>query len=236
MQSTGFGALRIKRDASVQAGDSTVQGIAQPTRVAGLAYGPAVELQWSQSDKASDFFDLKGDIEALLAPRAARFVRAEHPAMHPGRCAAVELDGTVIGHIGELHPKWRQAYELQHAPMLFELDLEAVQRRGVPVAKPVPRQQAVSRDLALVVSEQVSHDALIATLRADAAGLVREATLFDMFKPATPTADIPAGHRSLAIRLELLDDDATLTDERIASCTAEAVGRAQAAHGARLRA
>jgi phenylalanyl-tRNA synthetase beta subunit len=49
--------------------------------------------------------------------------------MHPGRCAAVELDGAVIGHIGELHPKWRQAYELPHAPMLFELDLEAVQRR-----------------------------------------------------------------------------------------------------------
>ncbi|HEV8691669.1 MAG TPA: phenylalanine--tRNA ligase subunit beta [Ideonella sp.] len=226
----------FKRDASVAAGESTVQGIAQPMRVGGLTYGPAVPLQWGQADKATEFFDLKGDVEALLAPRVARFVRAEHPAMHPGRCAAVELDGAVIGHVGELHPKWRQAYDLPQAPVLFELDLEAVQRREVPVARPVPRQQSAWRDLALVVPEQVSHDALIATLRADESGLVRGATLFDIFKPAAPTADIPPGHRSLAVRLELLDDDATLTDERIEAAKNQAVARAQVAHGARLRA
>jgi phenylalanyl-tRNA synthetase beta chain len=120
--------------------------------------------------------------------------------------------------------------------MLFELDLDAVQRREVPQARPVPRQQAVSRDLALVVSEQVSHDALVATLRADGAGLVRRATLFDIYKPASPTADIPPGHRSLAVRLELLDDAATLTEERIDAAVADAIARVQAAHGARLRA
>lgn len=226
----------FRRDAGVADGDTSVRGVAQPMRVAGLAYGPDATLQWGLGDKPADFFDVKGDVEALLAPRAARFVPAEHPAMHPGRCAAVELDGQVIGHVGELHPKWRQAYELPHAPMLFELDLAAVQQRDVPQARPVPRQQSVSRDLALVVSEQVSHDALTATLRADAAGLVRRATLFDIYKPASPSADIPAGHRSLAVRLELLDDDATLTDERIDASVAEAVARVQAAHGARLRA
>jgi phenylalanyl-tRNA synthetase beta chain len=225
----------FRRDASVAAGDVTVQGIAQPQRVAGLAYGPAAPVQWGQSDKAVDFFDVKGDVEALLAPRVARYVAADHPAMHPGRCAAVELDGDIIGHIGELHPRWRQAYELPQAPVLFELDLAAVQRRDVPQAKPVPRQQAVVRDLALVVSEQVTHEALTATLRADPTGLVRSATLFDIYKPASPTADIPAGHRSLAVRLELLDDEATLTDDRIEAAKAQAVARAQAAHGAHLR-
>ncbi|WP_374565658.1 phenylalanine--tRNA ligase subunit beta [Ideonella sp.] len=225
----------FRRDASVQAGDSTVQGIAQPQRVAGLAYGPAASLQWGQPDKGVDFFDVKGDVEALLAPRVARFVAAEHPAFHPGRCAAVELDGAVIGHVGELHPRWRQAYELPQAPVLFELDLAAVQRRDVPQPKPVPRQQAAVRDLALVVSEQVTHEALTGTLRADPAGLVRGATLFDIYKPAAPSADIPAGHRSLAVRLELLDDEATLTDDRIDAAVAQAVARAQAAHGAHLR-
>jgi phenylalanyl-tRNA synthetase beta chain len=87
-----------------------------------------------------------------------------------------------------------------------------------------------------VVSEQVEHDALMATLRADEAGLVRRANLFDIYKPSAPTADIPAGHRSLAVRLELLDDTATLTEERIDAAVALAVARAQAAHGARLRA
>jgi phenylalanyl-tRNA synthetase beta chain len=226
----------FRRDAGVAAGDTTVQGIAQPQRVGGLAYGPVAGLQWGASDKAVDFFDVKGDIEALLAPRQARFAAAEHPAMHPGRCAAIELDGQVIGHVGELHPRWRQAYELPQAPVVFELDLAAVQRRDVPLAQPVPRQQAVQRDLALVVSEQVTHDALMATLRADDAGLVRRATLFDIYKPAAPTADIPAGHRSLAVRLELLDDAATLTEERIESVVAQAVARALASHGARLRA
>jgi phenylalanyl-tRNA synthetase beta chain len=104
------------------------------------------------------------------------------------------------------------------------------------VAQPVPRQQAVLRDLALVVSEQVTHDALMATLRADTAGLVREATLFDIYKPASPTADIPTGYRSLAVRLELLDDEATLTDERIDAAVQQALVRAQTIHGARLRA
>jgi phenylalanyl-tRNA synthetase beta chain len=226
----------FKRDAGVAAGDVTVQGIAQPQRVGGLAYGPVPTLQWGASDKAVDFFDVKGDLEALLAPSQACFVAAEHPAMHPGRCAAVELHGQVIGHVGELHPRWRQGYELPQAPVVFELDLAAVQRREVPLAQPVPRQQAVQRDLALVVAEQVTHDALMTTLRADEAGLVRRATLFDIYKPAVPTADIPAGHRSLAVRLELLDDAATLNDERIEAAVAQAVARAQAAHGARLRA
>jgi phenylalanyl-tRNA synthetase beta chain len=226
----------FRRDAAVQASDRAVQGVNQPMRVAGLAYGAVRTLQWGQPDKVSDFFDVKGDVEALLAPRQARFAAADHPAMHPGRCAAIELDGAVIGHVGELHPRWRQAYELPHAPVLFELDLGAVQRRGVPVAQPVPRQQAVMRDLALVVPEQVAHDALVATLSADAAGLVRAATLFDIYKPAQPSADIPAGHRSLAVRLELLDDEATLTDERIDATVRDAVARVQAAHGARLRA
>ncbi|MFO1337263.1 MAG: phenylalanine--tRNA ligase subunit beta [Burkholderiaceae bacterium] len=226
----------FRRDASVTAGDSSVQSIAQPQRVAGLAYGPAAPLQWGVADKAADFFDLKGDVEALLAPRQARFVPSAHPAMHPGRCATVELDGAVIGHIGELHPKWRQAYELPHAPLLFELDLAAVQRREVPLATPVPRQQAAQRDIALVVSEQVPHDALVSALRADPAGLVRRATLFDIYKPGAPTVDIPVGHRSLAVRLELLDDDATLTDERIDAAVQQAVSRAAAAHSARLRA
>lgn len=226
----------FRRDASVMAGDSSVQGVDQPMRVAGLAYGPVAPVQWGEKERATDFFDVKGDVEALLAPRTPRFVPAEHPAMHPGRCAAVELDGVRIGHVGEMHPRWRQAYELPHAPVVFELDLAAVQRRDVPSPKPVPRQQVVSRDLALVVPDQVTHDALMATLRADAAGLVREATLFDIYRPASPTADIPAGHRSLAVRLELLDDDATLTEERIDATVQDAVGRAQATHGARLRA
>ena len=224
-----------RRDATVPAGDLTVAGVDQPMRVAGLAYGAATPLQWGQKERAVDFFDIKGDVQALLAPLQPVFSAAQHPAMHPGRCAQVSVDGQPIGHVGELHPRWRQACELPQAPLLFELSLDAVLRRPVPLAEPIARHQGVWRDLALVVGEQVSHDVLIGALRADPDGLVQSAVLFDVYRPATPAADLRDGERSLAVRLELLDRRAVLAEDRIDAAVAAAVARAAAMLGARLR-
>lgn len=224
----------FRRDASVVDGPLSVAGIAQPSMVAGLAYGPVDALQWGQSERQVDFFDVKGDVQALFAPLQPRFVPAEHPALHPGRSAAVELDGELVGYVGELHPKWRQSHELAHAPVLFELHWTALQRRPVPQYEPIPRQQSALRDLALVVSEKVSHDALISEVRS-VDPLIRSAWLFDLYKPTQPTADIGVGERSMAVRLELLDEAATLTDERIEPVVAAVVARLQARFNARLR-
>ncbi|MBL8351530.1 MAG: phenylalanine--tRNA ligase subunit beta [Burkholderiaceae bacterium] len=223
------------RDAGVAAGALDVAGVAQPMRVAGLAYGPVDATQWGLEERAADFFDLKGDVETLLAPRAVEFRPDAHPALHPGRSAKVLVDGQAIGFIGELHPRWRQGYELPLAPMVFELDLAAVLVRPVPAFQTIARHQAAIRDLALVVPETARHDGLIAALRADPSGLVRSATLFDVYKPAAGTADLAPGERSMAVRLELLDDTANLTDERIDAAVAAAVARAAQALGARLR-
>ncbi|MFT3955817.1 MAG: phenylalanine--tRNA ligase subunit beta [Piscinibacter sp.] len=225
----------FRRDASVADGDRSVAGVAQPRRVAGLAWGRIDALQWGSKERAADFFDLKGDIEALLAPRGAVFVADEHPAMHPGRCARVELDGRAIGHVGELHPRWRQGYELPSAPILFELDLDAVLERDVPAFAALPRQQAVLRDIAVVAGEQVTHAALMQAIAAGQGGLVRSARLFDIYKPSTPSADMAAGERSLAVRLELLDDESTLTDERIDAAVADVIARLGERLGVRLR-
>jgi phenylalanyl-tRNA synthetase beta chain len=226
-----------QRDSSVPAGSLTVAGIAQPMRVGGLAYGPAQQIQWGEKERHADFFEIKGDVEALLAPRVLRFELGGHPALHPGRSARVMLDdGREIGIVGELHPRWRQGYELPHAPVVFELDLAAVLERPLPAFEPISRHQPAWRDLALVVPDGAGHDALIGALRADPAGHVREATLFDVYKPTAPTGDIGAGERSMAVRLELLDADATWTDERIDATVAAAVARAAQAVGARLRA
>lgn len=226
----------FRRDASVPDSDTSVAGIAQPMHVAGLAFGAADAVQWGRAERAVDFFDVKGDIEALLLPLQARFVAAEHPALHPGRSARVEIDGQAIGWIGELHPRWRQGYELPQAPVLFELDLAALLARPVPLAAPVARQQSVTRDLALVMPDQVSHDALIAVAMADASGLVRSAQLFDLYKPKSASAGIGADERSLAVRIELRDDEETLTDERIEAAMSATVARLQSQLGARLRA
>ncbi len=232
-----FEAGRVyARDPSVADSDASVAGLSQPMRVAALAYGPAQTLQWGTRERAIDFFDIKGDVELLLAPRGARFVPATHPALHPGRCAAVELDGARVGFVGELHPRWRQAYELPMAPLLFELDSSALEQRTLPAFEPIPRQQSAWRDLALIVGERVSHDALMNAIDAGPHGVVRSARLFDVYKPATATADIKVGERSLAVRLELLDGDSTLTDERIEAEVATVIATLGAKLGARLRA
>lgn len=226
----------FRRDAAAPAGERAVAGLVQPRRVAGLAFGAVDTPQWGTRERTADFFDVKGDLEALLAPRVARFVPAEHPAMHPGRCARVEIGGKAIGHVGELHPRWRQAYDLPSAPVLFEVDLDVLLERELPSFAPLPRQQSAWRDLAVIAGEQVTHDALMAAIdAAGTGGLVRSARLFDLYKPAAPTADMAAGERSLAVRLELLDDEATLTDERIGATVAQVLASLQQRLGVRLR-
>jgi phenylalanyl-tRNA synthetase beta chain len=223
------------RDATATDGPLAVAGLHQPMRVAGLVYGPADSLQWARKEQGVDFFDIKGDVQSLLATQDVSFVADSHPALHPGRCARVMVAGMAVGHVGELHPKWRQSYELAHAPMLFELDLAALLATPVPQFAAVPRQQAVHRDLALVVRDGASHDALLASLKADPTGLIRAVTLFDIYKPPAGAAGWQPNERSFAVRLEMLDPQATLTDERIDRTETDAVARAVQAFGARLR-
>jgi phenylalanyl-tRNA synthetase beta chain len=225
------------RDAKVQDTDTTVAGFNQPMRVAGLAYGPRSALNWSQNDKAVDFFDIKGDVEALLAPLEAVFAPASHPAMHPGRCASVSVGGKAIGFVGELHPRWRQGYDLAQAPLLFELELDAVLQRPVPEFKAVSKLQPVERDIAVIVPESATHAALMAAIHGAATqGLLKGATLFDVYRPQQAGASMQMGEKSLAVRLVLSSDAATLTDEEIEAAVQAVLANLQGQLGARLRA
>jgi phenylalanyl-tRNA synthetase beta chain len=227
------------RDASVKNTDATVEGFDQPMRVSGLASGSADPLQWGVKDAPVDFYSVKGDIESLLAPLPAEFKPDTHPAMHPGRCASVWLDGKCIGHVGELHPKWRQSYELPTAPVLFELDLDAVLARRVPVFKSVAKMQAVQRDVAVVVADAVTHAALMAAVwAAPTAGLLRDAQLFDVYRPKFAKDAVVADgatDRSLAVRLTLNSDEASLTEEQIESAVKAVVDQLVQKLGARQR-
>ncbi len=225
------------RDPEIRDTDSTVAGFNQPMRVAGLAYGPRAALQWGESDKPVDFFDVKGDVEALLAPLQAVFTPAKHPAMHPGRCAAVSVGGKPIGFVGELHPQWRQGYELALAPLLFELELDAVLQRTVPVFESVSRLQPVERDIAVIVQESVTHAALMAAINgANTDGLLKGATLFDIYRPQPGNSTFQIGEKSLAVRLVLASDAATLTEEDIEQAVQAVLGSLQHQLQARLRA
>ena len=227
------------RDPSIPESDTTVRGFDQPMRVAALASGSADTLQWGHKERVVDFFDAKGDVESLLAPRVAEFAPGTHPAMHPGRCAQVIVGGKAIGHVGELHPRWRQSYELAQAPMLFELELDPVLVRDLPVFSPVARFQAVERDIAVVVADSVTHMALMSAIwDAPTQGRLRDAQLFDVYRPKvakdSPT-DAPISERSLAVRLTLHGDDTTLTEDQIETTVRAIVDKLQQALGARQR-
>jgi phenylalanyl-tRNA synthetase beta chain len=194
-------------------------------------------------ERGVDFFDAKGDVQALLAPSAPEFRVCEHPAFHPGRSAAIWLNDQCIGHVGELHPRWRQAYELPLAPVLFELDLNAVLARQVPVYQTVSRYQSVQRDLAIVVKESVTHAAVMEAIHSAQSPWLHDALLFDVYRPkkqaladcATP-AGLAEDEKSLAVRLVLKRDDATLTDEAIEANVKSVLDSLQKRVAARLRA
>jgi phenylalanyl-tRNA synthetase beta chain len=184
---------------------------------------------------------VKGDVEALLAPAALRFEAAEHPAFHPGRCARVWVKTAEgerdAGWLGELHPKWRQAYELPQAPVLFELDADVLAQHAVPAFTGVAKLQSVYRDLALVVADATAHDAVIGAITTAATdGLVRGARLFDIYKPKQAVAGMGEHERSLAVRVELRDDEQTLTDERIDAAMQAVLARLAETVQARVRA
>ncbi|BDU52733.1 phenylalanine--tRNA ligase subunit beta [Limnohabitans sp. INBF002] len=225
------------KDASVQNTDTTVQGFDQPMHVAGIAFGSAAPLQWGTKEQAADFFDVKADVEALLAPAVPQFEAAEHPAMHPGRCAKVLVNGQAVGHVGELHPRWRQGWDLAQAPVMFELSLDAVLRRDVPKSTGVAKFPNVERDIAVIVKDSVTHAQLMAAVHAaKTQGLLRNAVLFDVYRPKAESAAMAMDEKSLAVRLTLNSDEATLNEAQIEGVVQAVLAELAAQVSARLRA
>ncbi len=227
----------FRRNAEVQDGPLSVAGYEQPKRVAAIAYGPALDEQWGAPARAVDFFDVKADLEALFAPRALRFAKTEHPALHPGRSATVELDGKVVGFIGELHPRWMQKYELAQAPVLFEVDAEALRARQVPGYEEISKFPGASRDLALVLKQDVPAQAVLDAFQAEidanpAGRIVQAVVLFDEYRGKGLEAD----EKSLAFRFSLQDTQSTLQDDAVDAIMAAVAESAKQKLHARLRA
>ncbi|WP_423197468.1 MULTISPECIES: phenylalanine--tRNA ligase subunit beta [unclassified Cupriavidus] len=228
------------RDAEVVDGGLTVAGYDQPMMAAGIAYGPAFDEQWGVPTRAVDFFDVKGDVEALFHPHAPRFEPVSHPALHPGRAARVLLGGRAVGVVGELHPRWLQEYELTQAPVVFELDLLALREVGLPAYTEISRFPAAVRDLAVVVKQSVRVQDMLDAMRealdkADLGRFCQNLVVFDEFRPKAASASIGADEKSLAFRLTLQDTGATLQDETVDQAVRCMVEALAAAFDARLR-
>lgn len=202
----------------------------QTERVGGLVYGSALPEQWGEKSHPVDFYDLKADVETLLRGKNAAFVKAEHSALHPGRCAAIVVDGVNVGIIGELHPKWTQKYDLPQAPLLFELDMDAVLATEKVRYQAVSKFQAGRRDLAFVLPENVAFADLQAALGQVNNPIIQGIELFDVYRGA----GLPENHKSLAVKISLQDMNATLTDETVEPIIQELIAKAETV-GAKLR-
>jgi phenylalanyl-tRNA synthetase beta chain len=206
----------FRHDPSVKDGQLSVANVAQPSHIAALAYGPALDDQWGAASRPVDFFDVKKDLEDMMFPLLANFEKAEHPALHPGRSARVLLEGEEIGWLGELHPRLLQKYELPQAPIVFEVAVALLRKTQLPTLGEIPRVPAVTRDLALTLDAAVEVGQLLGEFAAIKAkntslAIVKEITLFDEYRGK----GLKDNEKSLAFRFLLQDTRQTLSDEQI---------------------
>ena len=180
-----------------------------------------------------NFFRLKGEVEAILSglrlPKASYAAVTDHPSYHPGRCAAVSIDGELLGYIGQVHPMVAANYDIEGEVYCAELDFTKMfrLRKPEPTYVPLPKYPGVTRDLSFLCDEGITVAQIEEAICASAGKLLRNVKLFDIYRGA----GVPEGKKSMAFSLELRADDRTLTDTdseqviaRVLSALAERCG------------
>ncbi len=206
------------------------EGFKETMRISGLAYGDVIPEQWGEAARSVDFYDVKADVDALTGGRA-EYVAAQHPALHPGQTAQIVVRGRSIGWIGKLHPKWQQHYQLPKGAVLFEMDLAPLQQRSIAKYSEVAKFPPVRRDIAVVVDEAVSVDALIKTMKKAKVQFVTDIALFDVYRGKGIAED----KKSLAFYVLMQDTQKSLTDAEVDSVMASLLELIKNQHGAELR-
>jgi len=213
----------------------TADGLQQDQVLAGVVYGSRYAEGWTAKREPVDFYDVKGDVEALLAAggdlASYRFVPAPHPALHPGQSASIERNGEPVGFVGALHPSHCDALDLSGPVFLFELSLAVVRQGVLPAFRPLSKYPETRRDLALLVDQSVVVAGLLELVREQAGEWLSNLTLFDVYAGE----GIENGKKSLALGLTWQHPSRTLTDEEISSVFNAIVTAAQQRFDAALR-
>jgi phenylalanyl-tRNA synthetase beta chain len=181
--------------------------------LAALVLGTRAPEQWASAATAVDFYDLKGELERLLALTGQsaqfRFEPASLGCLHPGRSARILRQGIEIGTIGELHPSLTRALDFTYSPILLEVDFEATFRTGLAKFQEVSRFPQVRRDLSFTVPEAIAFRDIGERVSVTASSLLKELRLFDVYQGS----GVEIGRKSVALGLILQDLNRTLTDE-----------------------
>lgn len=183
--------------------------------VSGFMMGKTTDLQWAQPQRDTDFYDVKGVLEAVLKELRieATIERSKETYLHPGVSAQYVVDGTVIATLGEVHPQVMKAYDLPGKAYLFDIDVTAILglTRGQLRYQGISKFPGTARDLAIVAPKTVSSEAISQVIYEKGGQYLERTFVFDVYEGA----HIEEGHRSLAYNLSFRSNEGTLTDEDI---------------------
>ncbi|MEY4922337.1 MAG: phenylalanine--tRNA ligase, beta subunit [Pseudomonadota bacterium] len=210
-------------------------GVRQDVMLAGVIVGHRFEEHWDLARQPIDFYDLKGDLEAILELTGKLsdvwFRAAAHPALHPGQSAAIYLAGEYIGFIGVVHPELERKLDLNGCTVVFEVEWNKLADRVVPKISEISRFPANRRDIAIVVAENVPAEDILLECKKVGANQVVGVNLFDVYRGK----GVAEGYKSLAISLVLQDTARTLEEEEIAATVARCVAALKQRFQASLR-
>lgn len=197
--------------------ESAENGMRQEMMLAGIIAGTRGEEHWDIATNTVDFFDLKGDLEAVLEltanELAYEFKAAQHPALHPGQAAAIVVGGKEVGFIGTVHPELERKFGLNGRTIMFEIEWDAINTRVIPEAAAVSKFPANRRDIAIVADEAIASGDIVAECLASGGELLTSAKLFDVYRGQ----GVEDGKKSLAIALTLQSIERTLEEADITS-------------------
>ncbi|MCL1050603.1 phenylalanine--tRNA ligase subunit beta [Shewanella abyssi] len=210
-------------------------GVSQQPMLAAVITGNQNDEHWSMESNTVDFFDLKGDLEAVIGLTVAdsefSFRSASHPALHPGQCAEILRNDRVIGIIGTVHPTLEKPFALNGKTIIFELELDALLHANLPLAQTVSKFPANRRDIAIVVDDSVAAEDVVKLIRKVGENQLVGINLFDVYQGK----GVVEGKKSLAIALLLQDNTRTLEEKEIAEMVDVVVSSLKAEFNASLR-
>ena len=198
--------------------------------------GKRGELSWTGSRENVDFYDMKGVLEGLLSKLGVtdyKLVGVAEPYLHPGKCCGIEFNGKLLGSFGEVHPSVAEAYAVAANTYVLEMEIEELLATAmqVPQYRHLPKHPGTSRDIAVVVPQEVSTDELVKVIKANAGSLLQQATVFDIYTGK----QVAEGYKSMAFKLTFQAEDRTLTDAEIDEVIKTVVAKVGEAYQAKLR-
>ncbi len=212
----------------------TADGLVQRKKIAGVITGNLHAEKWNSASEKVDFFDIKGDVEALLAPATGQnfeFAASDHAALHPGQSANILSDGKTVGVCGALHPAIEKKLDLDQQVFVFELDIDLISQKKLPEYTKLSPYPSIRRDLALLVDRKVNYSQISKVLNKLNIKELIDSFVFDVYSGV----NVDLAQKSIALSLIFQDFSRTLEEQEISGHVGKIMDALEKETGAVLR-